>query len=203
MTASLTLPLEQNAVISSCGRYRYLLTRQVGPGPRTATFIMLNPSTADAANDDPTIRRCIGFARQWGCGRLAVLNLFAYRATIPVDMKGTEDPVGPENRDWFNRTLLAPHEGPVVCAWCVHGEHRSQDLAVLGWLADARVRPLSLGVTRDGHPKHPLYLPKTAELMHFVGRLTQTPRGSRPVASAGTGAGSASAARPSGGPSRR
>ena len=62
-----TLPLEQNAVISACGKYRYVLTRQVRPGPKIATFIMLNPSTADATQDDPTIRRCIGFARQWGC----------------------------------------------------------------------------------------------------------------------------------------
>src|SRR3954454_15761859 len=106
MTASLTLSLEQNAVISACGRYRYLLSRQVGPGLRTATFIMLNPSTADATNDDPTIRRCIGFARQWGCGRLAVLNLFAVRATDPAEMKRADDPVGPENRDWFDRHLL-------------------------------------------------------------------------------------------------
>ena len=121
------LPLEDNAVISACGRYRYLLTRQVGPGPRTATFIMLNPSTADATNDDPTIRRCIGFARQWGCGRLAVLNLFAFRATEPADLKRAEEPVGPENRAWFERTLLGTPDGPVVCGWGVHGEHMGQD----------------------------------------------------------------------------
>src|SRR3954453_788312 len=113
------LPLEQNAVISACGRYRYLLTRQVGPGTRTAVFIMLNPSTADATDDDPTIRRCIGFARQWGCGRLAVLNLFALRATDPAWMKQADNPVGPENRDWFDRTFPASHDGPVVCAWGV------------------------------------------------------------------------------------
>src|SRR4051812_26865304 len=117
MTALLTLPLEQNAVISACGRYRYLLTRQVGPGPRAATFIMLNPSTADATKDDPTIRRCIGFARQWGCGRLSVLNLFAFRATDPAAMKRADDPVGPENKDWFERILTDAGEGRVVCGW--------------------------------------------------------------------------------------
>lgn len=164
------LALEDNAVISACGRYRYLLTRQVGPGARTATFVMLNPSTADATNDDPTIRRCIGFARQWGCGRLAVLNLFAFRATDPADLKRAEEPVGPENKDWFDRALSVPDPGPVICAWGVHGEHRCQDLIVLDWLAGYGVEPLALGVTRDGHPRHPLYLPKTAEPVPFAGR---------------------------------
>lgn len=163
------LLLEDNAVISACGRYRYLLTRQVVRGARTATFIMLNPSTADATNDDPTIRRCIGFARQWGCGRLAVLNLFAFRATDPADLKRAAEPVGPENRTWFDRTLSVPNSDPVVCAWGVHGEHMSQDLAVLGWLAGYGVEPVALGVTRDGHPKHPLYLRKGAELLPFSG----------------------------------
>ena len=85
MTAILRLPLERNAVISACGRYRYLLTRRVGPGTRAVTFIMLNPSTADATRDDPTIRRCIGFARSWGIGGVDVVNLFAFRATEPRD----------------------------------------------------------------------------------------------------------------------
>jgi hypothetical protein len=170
LTASSVLPLEQNAVISNCGRYRYLLTRQIAPGLRTATFIMLNPSTADATTDDPTIRRCIGFSRQWGCGKLAVLNLFAVRATAPADMKRARDPVGPENKDWFDRTLAHRGEGPVICAWGVHGEHLEQDSAVLGWLDDIGVKPRALGITRDGHPKHPLYLSYGAQLIPFAGR---------------------------------
>jgi hypothetical protein len=167
MMVSQPFPLEQDAVISECGRYRYLLTRQVGPSERAATFIMLNPSMADAINDDPTIRRCIGFARQWGCGRLAVLNVFAVRATDPADMRRAEDPVGPENKDWFDRTLPSAYEGPIVCAWGVHGEHMDQDLAVLGWLESYGIKPMSLGSTRDGHPRHPLYLPKTVDLAPF------------------------------------
>jgi hypothetical protein len=122
----MNLALEQNAVISACDRYRYVLRRQVGPGARIATFIMLNPSTADATQDDPTIRRCIGFARQWGCGQLVVLNLFAFRATDPVDLKRAADPVGPDNESWFRRIL--PSDGPVVCGWGVHGSHRNQAL---------------------------------------------------------------------------
>ena len=165
MIGSTTLTLEDNAVVSACGRYRYLLTRQVGPGSRTATFIMLNPSTADAANDDPTIRRCIGFSRQWGCDRLLVLNLFAFRATDPAVMKRAEDPVGPENREWFFRALSNSPGCLAVCAWGVHGEHWGQDRTVLGWLSEAGVTPVALGVTRDGHPRHPLYLPKRAEMV--------------------------------------
>jgi hypothetical protein len=170
MTEKAMLQLEDNAVISACGRYRYLLTRQVGPGDRTATFIALNPSTADATNDDPTIRRCIGFARQWGCGRLAVLNLFAVRATDPADMKRADDPVGPENKDWFDRILRDSHDGPVVCAWGVHGEYMEQDLTALGWLEGYGIKTLALGATREGHPKHPLYLPYSAPLAPFAGR---------------------------------
>jgi hypothetical protein len=176
------LPLERNAVISACGRYRYLLTRHVGTGPRGAIFIMLNPSTADATIDDPTIRRCIGFARQWGCGRLAVLNVFAIRATNPADLKRAEDPVGPENKDWFDRTLPSAHEGPVVCAWGVHGKHMDQDLAVLGWLASYGIKPLALGSTRDGHPRHPLFLPKTVDLAPFNVRAHRQDNGMRNAA---------------------
>ncbi len=164
------LPLEQNAVISDCGLYRYLLTRDLSPNPRTAKFILLNPSTADATNDDPTIRRCIGFARRWGCGRLAVLNLFAFRATDPSEMKRADDPVGPENRDTFDRMLRSHHDGPVVCGWGVHGEFRDQDRTVLAWLTQLDVQPLALGTTKDGHPRHPLYLPGDAELVPFSGR---------------------------------
>lgn len=171
MTATLTLPLEENAVISDCGRYRYRLTRDLSPNPRTATFILLNPSTADATNDDPTIRRCLGFARRWGCGRLAVLNLFAFRATDPSEMKRADDPVGPDNQAWFERTLIDDLSiGPVVCGWGVHGEFMEQDRVVLGWLQVLGVQPHALGTTKDGHPRHPLYLPGDAELVRFPGR---------------------------------
>jgi hypothetical protein len=161
------LPLEDNAVISPCGLYRYVLTRQVGPGVRAATFIMLNPSTADATTDDHTIRKCIGFARRWGCGKLTVLNLFAFRATKPADMKKATDPVGPENRAWFDRVLATPDDGLVVCAWGVHGAHRDQDRLVLGWLDRFGVRPHALAITKDGHPQHPLMLGYEAKLVPF------------------------------------
>jgi hypothetical protein len=165
--------LEHTAVISPCARYRYLLTRRLGPGLRTATFIMLNPSTADATHDDPTIRRCLGFARRWHCDRVAVLNLFAVRATEPADMKLADDPVGPDNRAWFDKTLRATVTGPVVCAWGIHGQYMGQDVAVLGWLSRYRIKPLALGVTRENHPRHPLYVCYSARLMPLVGQRAE------------------------------
>ena len=166
----------QNAVFSSCGNYRYVLTRQIGADQRTATFILLNPSTADATRNDPTIRRCIGFARQWGCGRLVVLNLFAVRATKPTDLKRAVDPVGPDNKKWFERMLRFPPPtaafapGPLICGWGVHGTFRDQDQTVLGWLAALGVQPVALGVTKDGHPRHPLYVPYTVRPRRFRSR---------------------------------
>jgi hypothetical protein len=167
-----------SAVFSPCGRYRYLLTRRLcesnSEHERTqdmvATFIMLNPSTADATRNDPTIRRCIGFAQRWGCGRLQVLNLFAVRATLPQAMKQADDPVGPDNRKWFAQMLrVAPRESHlVVCAWGVHGAFRAQDHVVLGWLHELGIASFALGVTRDGHPRHPLYLPYSTGLVQYT-----------------------------------
>jgi hypothetical protein len=174
-----------SAVFSACGQYRYLLTRRLtengsehGCEPnKMATFIMLNPSTADATRNDPTIRRCIGFAQQWACGTLQVLNLFAVRATLPQTMKQTDDPVGPENQQWFERVLrAAPVDSHiVVCAWGVHGAFRGQDRVVLGWLRELGIASFALGVTRDGHPCHPLYLPYSAELVQYTREGAWTP----------------------------
>lgn len=167
-----------SAIFSPCGRYRYLLTRhlcreykgdQVGKRGKVATFIMLNPSTADAARNDPTIRKCIGFAQRWQCETLQVLNLFAVRATLPRIMKRAADPIGPENLHWFTCALTAHavDDHLVVCAWGVHGAHLGQDRAMLSWLTEQGIAPLTLGLTRDGHPRHPLYVPYTAELVAY------------------------------------
>jgi len=164
----------RTAVISADGKYRYLLSRQVGPSFKVATFVMLNPSTADAAQDDATIRKCMGFARRWGCGLLQVVNLFAIRSTDPAGIRGAVDPVGPENAVYLRRAvkllLLPRSQGTIVCAWGTHGGFKDQDLVVLKLLDRCKIIPLALGVTRDGHPRHPLYVPYAAPLLPFVGR---------------------------------
>lgn len=152
------MTVEGDAVFSDCGRYRYLLTRRWGDGP-AATFVMLNPSTADAATDDPTIRRCIGFAKSWDCGSLNVVNLFAFRATDPRELLAATDPVGPRN-DAFLHSYLP--DG--VAAW---GAHKMASTRARGVVrAFVRSSPLwCLGVTKDGHPRHPLYVRADAPLI--------------------------------------
>jgi hypothetical protein len=162
------------AVISPDGRYRYLLTRRVGPGRDSATFIMLNPSTADATADDPTIRKCIGFSRRWRCGVLRVVNLFAFRATEPGRLKAAADPIGPANLRWVLRAVRSAERSrgrsTVVCAWGVHGAFQDQDIAILRLLQARAFRVVALGLTKDGHPRHPLYAPYRSRRMPFARR---------------------------------
>lgn len=167
--------VSSGAVLSADGRYRYLLWREWrgshkpenwkwfgdvdGAGeplgePKACLFIMLNPSTADGETDDPTIRRCLAFARSWGFERLEVVNLFALRATDPAKVLASDDAVGPENLDRVREA--AEGAGMIVCAWGCHGGHLGQADTVLGWIGNRRV--YALGVTKEGHPRHPLYL---------------------------------------------
>jgi hypothetical protein len=154
----------RSARLSEDGLYRYELARRWALGP-TARFIMLNPSTADAELDDPTIRRCVGFARALGCGALTVANLYAYRATRPTDLWRAADPVGPRN----DETLAALARsavtagGPLIAAWGA-GVRADRVEAVLHLLEDAAARDLltALGITKAGAPRHPLYLPSSA-----------------------------------------
>lgn len=147
-----------SAVISSCGRYRYVLSRPSevdNPERSTALFLMLNPSTADAEMDDPTIRRCRGFAKTWGCNGLIVANLYAFRATHPKDLWLQDDPVGPENDSWLAR--LAREHGDVICAWGANA--RTERVAeVAEALSEVGARLWCLGSTKSGAPRHPLYI---------------------------------------------
>lgn len=141
------------ATLSSCGRYRYDLLRRWDDRPPWVLFVMLNPSTADATSDDPTIRRCQGYARAWGYGALRVANLFALRSTDPAGLRCAADPVGPKNDATIQRLS---HAAPLtVAAWGAHpfALDRARDVARRLLLA-----PHCLDRTRDGHPRHPLYL---------------------------------------------
>lgn len=167
-----------SAEISACGRYRYELRRTWDTRLRPVSFVMLNPSTADAAEDDPTIRRCIGFARSWGFGELRVYNLFALRAKDPRALADAaeyatkrgrydEGPVGPDNDTWL---VKACECRMVVCAWgsLYFAFHRavvvtSMFQALLASPAELRC----LGINADGMPKHPLYLRGDAKPVPF------------------------------------
>lgn len=149
----LPIPNGTAAVISPDGMYRYLLTRRVGSATRRVTFIGLNPSTADSVQDDPTIRRCKGFARDWGCGELWVVNLFALRSPNPSALLNCVDPIGPDNDGWLGAAV----EGAdlVVAAWGNDGRLRSRGNSV-GARFGGRLH--TLGLTKLGQPKHPLYV---------------------------------------------
>lgn len=153
--------MERAATLSACRTYRYALWRRWGPGDY-AMFIGLNPSTADETNDDPTIRRCIAFARAWGYGALCMANLFAYRATDPAVMKKAAEPVGWENDHTL--TTLAAGAGVVVAAWGAHGTYKGRDKSVR--LLVPKLHFLRL--TKDGHPGHPLYLPASLKPQPWV-----------------------------------
>ena len=134
------------AVFSPDGRYRYSLARRLGLGEGICVFIMLNPSTADAVQNDPTVRRCIGYARGWGCGTLIVANIFALRSTDPQALCGIGDPVGPDND--YHILEAARQADVLVCAWGNWGKLLGRSAAVMTILRDAGIR---LGL----EPKNP------------------------------------------------
>ena len=132
---------------------------------------MLNPSTGDAHRDDPTIRRCMGFARAWGCGILEVVNLFSWRATRQGELRTVSDPVGPEN-DRHLRAVAATAD-LVVCAWGGWGGSRERAAAVLNLLRQTTPGPLwCLGVTRGGQPRHPLHVPAVQDTRDWPPRVS-------------------------------
>lgn len=142
----------KSADFSPCRNYRYALWRRWDRGGPLVMFIGLNPSTADETEDDPTIRRCIGFAKLWGAGGLCMTNLFAFRATNPRDMIDHLDPIGPENNFWLQE--VAARSGMIIAAWGAHGKHKGRDRDVLNIIPTL----YCLGTTKDGQPRHPLYI---------------------------------------------
>lgn len=145
------------AIISNCGRYRYTLHRKI-PQPirwvKPCLFVMLNPSTADATNDDPTIRRCLGFAEREKCTELTVVNLFALRCTDPSGLAIDHDPVGPENDRHIQEQVARHANGWIVAAWGAHPMAAKRSKHVFPMLGDV----YCLGRTKAGMPRHPLYI---------------------------------------------
>lgn len=159
---------QKTAHISDCGLYRYQLIRQWGPPP-LLPFVMLNPSTADAMVDDPTIRRCIGFAKREGAGGIIVVNLYGLRATDPAELKKTKDPFGPDNRPNIQTVglMAVATNMPVICAWGTNGWLKSANRDTIHLLQNTGARLTCLGKTKAGDPKHPLYIRSDQPLIQF------------------------------------
>lgn len=147
--------MERSAVLSKCRRYRYVLERIWQPTLPRVLIVGLNPSTADAVQDDPTVRRCIGFGRSWGFGGVVLANLFALRSTDPSLLLRVDDPIGPDNDRWLR--VLSAQCTMTVIAWGVGGRLQQRADQVLPMLSNIH----HLGLTNGGHPRHPLYLPRT------------------------------------------
>ncbi|SIT03402.1 DUF1643 domain-containing protein [Paracoccus saliphilus] len=147
--------VRSSALYSECGAYRYALTREWGQGKKLL-FVMLNPSTADERRNDPTVERCERRARALGFDAFRVVNIFAYRATRPQDLKRAPDPIGTEN----DRILIdsAAWAGRVLCAWGAHGCHMNRGPAVEHMLRASGCVLWHLGQTKHGAPRHPLYI---------------------------------------------
>lgn len=150
--------MKKDAYISTCGHYRYSLRRIWDITKPFVTFVGLNPSTADARDDDPTIRRCIQFARNWNCGGIVMLNLFAFRSTDPKRLTEIIDPVGPAN-NLTVRGLCHENVKFVVCAWGTKGNLLNRDNLTIQMLRRDGLKLYCLDTTKDGYPSHPLYIP--------------------------------------------
>jgi len=159
---ALSTPIVRAASFDESGAYRYSLTRSWGAGRRIA-FVLLNPSTADATADDPTIRRCIGFAQALGFGSLEVVNLCALRSTDPTALARHPDPIGPANADAIARAIA--RADLTVAGWGNHGARYVELLPPEAW-SDVDLH--CFGLTKLGQPRHPLYLPSAARPVPYA-----------------------------------
>lgn len=153
-----------SAEFSPCREYRYALWRWWDKSNPYLMVIGLNPSTADEKNDDPTIRRCKRFAKDWGFGGLCMANLFALRATNPKDMMNHFRPIGDDNDEWLSN--LSDGSGMTLAAWGNHGSYMDRDLDVCEFVVGGS-RLMCLGKTKPGAPRHPLYVKADTQPVEF------------------------------------
>jgi len=152
----------KNATFSSCRTYRYSLSRVWDKKKKYVLFIGLNPSTANEEADDPTIRRCINYSKDWGYGGFMMVNLFAYRTTLPSNLKKVKYPVGSENDKYI--VTLSKKADITVAAWGNNGDFYSRDKEVLSLVPSL----MCLKINKSGQPAHPLYLKKGLKLTKFA-----------------------------------
>ena len=159
-----------SAIISDCGSYRYRLDRFGSTHATCTAIIMVNPSTADAEQDDATIRKLRGFGERNKWGHLVIGNLFAYRATDVRELGRAYDPIGPQNDDHLMRILAEADQ--VVCAWGPISKQpakwRGRFNDVVGLIRGTGLDPMCIGApAKCGHPKHPLMLPYSSKIQHW------------------------------------
>lgn len=155
------LLVNKNATFSDCRKYRYALSRTWDGKKKTVLFIGLNPSTADEKIDDPTIRRCINYAQNWGYGSLLMVNLFAYRATIPTELKNVKNPIGNDND--LHITELLKKADLAVATWGNEGSLLNRDKDVKKIIPNL----MCLKINKSGQPAHPLYQKKDLKLIKY------------------------------------
>lgn len=158
--------LEKTAVISDCGKYRYLLRRAWDFAKPRALLIMLNPSTADATADDATIRSCVRLVSALGYGSMEVVNVFGWRATDPNELPKQPDPVGPQNEDIIEAAIV--RSDVVICAWGANVMAQRKANYVRSLVSRRRPATYCFGKTKAGFPKHPLYIKSGTALEVFV-----------------------------------
>ena len=155
------LLVNKNATFSDCRKYRYGLSRTWNGKKKTILFIGLNPSTANEKIDDPTIRRCINYAQNWGYGSLLMVNLFAYRATLPSELKNVKNPIGNDND--LHIIELSKKADIAVAAWGNEGTLLNRDKEVKKILPNL----MCLKINKSGQPSHPLYQKKDLKLIKY------------------------------------
>jgi len=159
--------MRKDALLSEDWVYRYSLSRTWDISKPYVLFVGFNPSTADENKDDPTIRKCINYAKCWGYGGLWMANLFAYRATLPTDLKKVNEPVGLDND--MHITNLSKQADMTVIAWSNDGSYLGRDKQVLKLIKS----PMCLNINKSGQPSHPLYQKKSLSPQPYT-YLTQS-----------------------------
>ena len=155
--------MERYANVSTCGKYRYSLTRIWDYSKPFVMFIGINPNRADANDDDQTTRRLKFFAEENGYGGYMLTNLFGYRSPDPLELATVEDPIGPEN----DESLLTLHKlcKDVIFMWGNEGVLFERDKKIIEMFPNA----LCFGRSKkNGNPKHPLYLKNTTKLVRYA-----------------------------------
>lgn len=154
------------AIYSDCEQYRYILNRRWGPASKNlAVFIGLNPSTATEYQNDPTVARCINYAKAWGYDTMTMLNAFGLRSTDPRGLKAIDDPIGPDNdRYIIEQTKLASR---IILCWGTHAAYLERGTQLQKQLCKLRRKLFCLKVTKNGFPSHPLYLRKDLQPISY------------------------------------